>query len=301
MWLTAATALLAVAASAPFLLATRGRPAAAVAPSVTALQLDAYRGLATWVSIYDSRAWADPEAAVADMSGHGVETIFIQTGNSNSKGVVYNAAAQEVFIRAAHARGMKVVAWYLPGMSDIASDYARIAAAIRFTTADGQTFDSFALDIESTKIRSIPVRNAALSSLTTMIRNLVGDSYVVGAIVPSPVGIAKKTGFWDDFPYATVAADFDVLLPMGYYTYHGKGAAAAAADVLESMRIIRSQPGAADVPIHFIGGLAAKTTPAEVKSFADATVSAGCIGASLYSWSGTSAAEWDAMRGVANR
>jgi hypothetical protein len=261
--------------------------------------LDAYRGLATWVSIYDARAWANPEAAVADMSGHGVQTLFIQTGNSNSKGVVYNPASQEAFIRAAHARGMKIVAWYLPEMADMAHDYDRIAQAIGVRTSDGQTFDSFALDIESTKIKSIASRNTAVRVLAAKVRALVGESYVMGAIVPSPVGIAKRTGFWNDFPYGAVAADFQVLLPMGYYTYHGKGAAAAAADVTESVRMIRATPGCEEIPIHFIGGLAASTTPAEVGAFAAATTASGCVGGSLYSWSGTTAAEWDALHGLA--
>ena len=290
--------LLAAALSASSMLAFRGAPVPAGAWAGPPHSLDAYRGLGTWVSIYDRRAWADPEAAVADMAGHGVHTLFIQTGNSNSKGVVYNPVGQETFIRAAHARGMKIVAWYLPEMVDMARDYDRIAQAIGLRTIDGQGFDSFALDIESTKIRSIDARNAALAELTVMLRSLVGDAYTLGAIVPSPVGIAKATGFWDDFPYGTVARDFDVLLPMGYYTYHGKGAAAAAADVTESVNIIRWQEGGAPVPIHFIGGLSAKTTPAEVKAFSDATVSTGCIGASLYSWSGTSAGAWESLQSV---
>jgi hypothetical protein len=251
------------------------------------------------VSIYDKRAWADPASAVTDMASHGVRTLFLQTGNSNSAGVVYDPAGQEAFITAAHARGIKVVAWYLPEMVDMTRDFDRITQAIDFVTAEGQSFDSFALDIESTKIHSIAARNAALAVLAGKIRDLVGPDYVLGGIVPSPVGIAKATGFWNDFPYGFVGEHFDVMLPMGYYTYHGKGPVAAAGDVVESVTRIRAQPGAADVPIHFIGGLAAKTTAAEVKAFADAALAKDCIGASLYSWSGTGAAEWDALRGLA--
>jgi hypothetical protein len=282
---------------------TAPRGAAPVtAPSASSSdRLDAYRGLGTWVSIYDKRAWADPAAAVADMDGHGVRTLFLQTGNSNSTGVVYNPAGQEAFIRAAHARGMKVVAWYLPEMVDMARDFDRITQAIDFLTADGQPFDSFALDIESTKIRPVSARNAALAVLAAKLRDLVGADYVLGGIVPSPVGIAKATGFWNDFPYGFVAAHFDVMLPMGYYTYHGKGPIAAAGDVVESVSRIRAQPGAADVPIHFIGGLSAKTTAAEVKAFADAALAKDCIGASLYSWPGTGAGEWVALQGFARK
>jgi len=180
----------------------------------------------------------------------------------------------------------------------MALDYDRIAQAISFKTGDGQGFDSFALDIESTAIHKVSRRNAALATLSAKIRTLVGPSYALGAIIPSPVGIAKQTGFWNGFPYGYVASAYDVVVPMGYYTYHGKGAAAAAADVGGSLRILRQQPGCADVPVHLIGGLAGKTTPAEVGAFARAARASGCIGASLYSWSATSEGEWNALRVV---
>jgi hypothetical protein len=230
------------------------------------------------------------------MAGHGVRTIFIQTGNSSSAGAVYDPAGQEEFIRAAHGAGLKVVAWYLPKMADLDFDFGRISAAVRFRTSDSQAFDGFALDIESTAVRDVTARNRALDVLAKRIRGLVGTGYALGGIVPSPVGIAKQTGFWDSFPWTTVARDFDVLVPMEYYTYHGKGPSAAAADVATSLRLLRAQPGCVDIPVHFIGGLAAKTTPAEVRAFAEAARAGGCVGMSLYSWSGTTPAKWQALR-----
>jgi hypothetical protein len=258
--------------------------------------LVAYRGLATWVDVYDHRAWANPEAAVKDMASHGVRTLFIQTGNSSSKSAIFDPPAQRAFIRAAHARGMKVVAWYLPDMVDVTTDYDRIAQAIRFRTPDGQSFDSFALDIESTAVTPESARNQALDTLSVKIRSLVGGSYSLGAIIPSPVGIAKQAGNWDTFPYESVAKTYDVFVPMGYYTFHGRGAASAAADTRANVSILRAQPGCADVRIHLIGGLAEKSTPAEVQAFVKATRKTGCIGASLYGWAGTTAADWDALQ-----
>jgi hypothetical protein len=289
--------VLAVAVSVLPVLLVRGRTAP-ITRWVVPKTLDAYRGLATWVSIYDRRAWADPAAAVADMAGHGVQTIFIQTGNSHSTGVVYDPSAQQAFISAAHVHGMRIVAWYLPDMVDVAYDYDRIAQAVALRTADGQGFDSFALDIESTAIRDLSARDATLSVLSAEVRALVGDSYPLGAIVPPPVGIAKQAGFWNDFPYGQVARTFDVLMPMDYYTYQVKGAAPVAADASANVRLLRAQPGCADVPIHLIGGLAAKSTAAEAKAFADAAFVSGCIGVSLYSWSGTTPMEWSALRVV---
>ena len=260
--------------------------------------IDAYRGLASWVDIYDRDAWRDPEATVKDMASHGVRTVFVQTGNSTSKAAIFKPSAQESFIRAAHARGMKVVAWYLPSMENVDRDYSRVAQAIRFRTSDGQRFDSLALDIESTAITPELARNQALSELSGKIRNLVGESYPLGGIIPSPVSLAKKAGHWDTFPYESVAKTYDVILPMGYYTYDGRGATVAKAATIDNVRILRAQPGCASVPVHLIGGLADKSTAADVRAFASAARHSGSIGTSLYSWTGTTDADWKALGGI---
>ena len=285
-------ALVAVVIIAASLLLTRSQR------TDTALSIDAYRGLASWVDIYDSGAWRNPDATVKDMASHGVRTVFVQTGNSTSKGAVFKPSAQESFIRAAHARGMKVVAWYLPSMENVDGDYSRIARAFRFRTSDGQRFDSLALDIESTAVSPEIARNQALSELSAKIRNLVGESYPLGGIIPSPVSLAKKAGHWDTFPYQSVAQTYDVILPMGYYTYDGRGAAVAKAATIDNVRILRAQPGCASVPIHLIGGLADKSTTADVRAFSSAARRSGCIGTSLYSWTGTTDADWKALGGV---
>src|SRR5438477_10108515 len=88
-------------------------PAAAAGPAASShsrsVSLDAYRGLASWVDIYDTDALGDPSAAVAVMAAHGVRTLFLQAGNYKHSGLVYPGKTAE-FIRAAHARGMRVVA-----------------------------------------------------------------------------------------------------------------------------------------------------------------------------------------------
>jgi hypothetical protein len=235
---------------------------------------------------------------IDDLARHGVRTLFVQTGNSTSNSAIFDRSAQEVFLRAAHARGMKVVARYLPDMADIGFDLGRVTQAIRFETSDGQHFDAFALDIESTTISHESDRNHALDMLSKKIRGVVGPSYPLGAIIPAPVSLAKKSGFWDTFPYASIAQTYDVFLPMGYYTFDGRGTATAAADSLANVRILRAQQGCASVPIHLIGGLAEQSTPAEVRAFADAARKSGCIGASLYGWVGTTATDWKELRGI---
>ena len=260
--------------------------------------LDAYRGLGSWVDIYDTRAWANPAAAVRDMSAHGVRTLYIETGNFHTSPALHDPKALAVFISQAHARHMRVVAWYLPSLQSGSADYSRIARAIAFKTADGQKFDSFALDIESTAVSSIGARNRGLAALSKKIRALVGPRYALGAIIPSPAALSQKRGYWDDFPYTAVARNYDVFLPMGYYTYHGKGASAARSDTTANIRVLRSQKGCASKPIHLIGGIADDSSTAEVQAFVKATREMHCFGASLYGWVGTTGPDWKALRQV---
>jgi hypothetical protein len=97
---------------------------------------------------------------------------------------IVDPAATERLITAAHANGMRVVAWYLPGLVDRAIDMRRIRAALDFKTVDGQGFDSFALDIEANAVNPVWKRNASLLKLSRDIRREVGQGYPLGAIVP---------------------------------------------------------------------------------------------------------------------
>jgi hypothetical protein len=260
--------------------------------------LDAYRGLGTWVDIFDTRAWNDPAGAVRDMKRHGVRTLFVETSNSSSSTSFQDAAKLQTFIAAAHGRGMRVVAWYLADLTDVAKDYARIEAALRLKTADGQRFDSFALDIESTVVTPESARNRALMDLSSRIRALAGKTYPLGAITPSPVGTVTNAGYWPSFPYASLARVYDVWVPMSYYTYHGKGGAAASRDTASNMKILNSLKGRPKLPVHLIGGISDNSTQAEVGEFVKAAVRAKVIGASLYGWAGTTAADWAELKAI---
>jgi hypothetical protein len=137
-----------------------------------------------------------------------------------------------------------------------------------------------------------------LSSLSSKIRALAGPAYPLGAIIPSPTGIAKGAGYWNTFPYQMVAQHYDVFVPMSYYTYHGKGASAAYADTASNVKILRSQPGCSTTPIHLIGGLAENSSAAELQAFVRAASETKCVGASLYEWGGTTSVQWQQLRAV---
>lgn len=273
--------------------AARTAPAARPAPKAD--KIAAYRGLGSWIDIYEDAAWANPSQVVRDMYRRGVKTLYLETANSRSPSGLKDPAAMATFIDEAHAHGMRVVAWYLPDLGDVTFDEQRVASAIKFKTSKGGRFDSFALDIESGAVPSVGARNAALMDLTKRIRARVGSGYPLGAIIPSPVGLSRGGSYWGDFPYTALASTYDVFVPMSYYTYHGKGGAAVAADTAANMKILRSKKGCGSTPVHLIGGIAEVSTADEVNAFTVAAIRSGAVGGSLYSWTGTTAPMWKAL------
>jgi hypothetical protein len=263
-------------------------------------QLVAYRGLGSWVDLYDASAWNDPAAAVQDMAAHGVRTVFLETANYHnpSSSTVYRPDQVAAFIQACHARGMYVVAWYLPGFKNLDKDYNRSAAAIDFRTSDGQKFDSFGLDIEDSSVKPASERSARMKTLSERIRAHVGASYPLGGITPSPKGMTINDTYWPAFPYKTVADIYDVILPMGYYTYHVDGYNKVYSETLDNVRIVREQVGLDTIPIHLIAGLGDKSSGGETTAFVRATRETGILGASMYDWSTTGAEDWAPLANV---
>jgi hypothetical protein len=277
------------------LLAAAARPQASAAASVTA-----YRGLGTWVDMYDPAAWNDPAAAVTDMASHGVRTLFIETANYHNPATasLFKPAAMARFIQECHARKIKIVAWYLPSFKDLAKDYKRSMAAIDFRTSDGQKFDSFALDIEDSSVKPASTRSSRLKTLSAKIRKAVGKNYPLGGIIPSPAGMKINSSYWPGFPYKDVAAVYDVIVAMGYYTYHGNGYTQAYNETRENVRIVRAETGRPTIPIHVIAGVGDKSSGSETTAYVRALRETGCLGGSMYDWSTTNDADWRPLASV---
>lgn len=260
--------------------------------------LAAYRGTGAWVDLYDPGVRADPAAAVQEMADQGVRTLYLETGNHRLPKRTLVGFPQQVsqLVDAAHANGMRVVAWYLPGLTDLRIDRARSLAAVRFVSSGGGRFDSFALDIESTKLGSIWRRNLALFRLSRRLRREVGRGYALGAIVPDQRSTTISPGLWPGFPYVQVARLYDVFLPMSYSTYRTRGATGVYRYTYANVAAIRNLSWPRRPPVHVIAGLASKLRPSESKAAAQAARDAGAIGFSFYKFSWTKPAEWRALQ-----
>jgi hypothetical protein len=239
--------------------------------------LAAYRGLGAWVDIYDDAGWADPEGTVADLAAKRVRTLYLETCNYGCSTDLFRPGRMGRFLRAAHGAGMKVVAWYLPGFDDLSRDRRRSRLAIQFKTNDGHRFDSFALDIEARLVTPAEKRNQRILTLSRRIRELAGPSYPLGAITP------PYFYHWGGpFPYRELTRDYNVFLPMAYFTGRVDGPRAAHDEVVRNVNTIRRQAGRRTVPIHVIAGIADGLTGRETRAAVRAGRERGVLGFSLY-------------------
>ncbi len=249
-----------------------------------------FAGLGTWVDIY-SAEWSNPEAAVTAMAQHHVRTLYLETGNYSHTAGVFRPSDAGRFIDAAHAAGIRVVAWYLPSFANLRRDAEKALAAIQFRSATGEQFDGFALDIEATTVRPLALRNRRLISLSSRIRYAVGSTYPLGAITPSPVGMSPS--YWPNIPYRTLSHYYKAFLPMAYSTMRGiRGVAATRAFMTSTVLDIRAASGRPQFPIHLIGGLSASMGPKAATGFVQAVSKTRPSGFSLYAFGQTTAAAW---------
>jgi hypothetical protein len=273
---------------------------AAAADTRSPLLAQAYGGLGSWIDVFDGPAWDNPEATVRRMHRNGATVLFLQTASSRPGPAVFRPDRTERFLRAAHARGMTAIAWYLPPWQRPNYETRRAVRAIRFERG-GERFDSFALDIETAEgSPGAAVRNRRLLALSRRLRKAAGPLYPLGAITPSPAGLDMPHGraWWPDFPFRALNEIYDAFVPMGYYTYHATTAAGAYSDTRRNIRLLRTQTGDPAVPIHLIGGGAGDSNAAEGRAFARAANRHGVIGASMYDQLTMGPEDWRALRAI---
>ena len=213
-----------------------------------------FAGLGTWVDIYDAPAYRSPGPTAAKIAARGVKTVYVETANDRSTVDVVNPKALGLFVDALKARGIRVVAWYLPGFVKPAVDARRARAMLLFRTPNGASFDGVALDIESLSLKSASLRTARLITLSKILRNEGGDMPIAAITYPSR-GFERHPTWWPRFPWQQVTALVDAWIPMAYSGGGFKGYDATYGYVARSLRLLRNAVGP-DVPIHAAGGVA---------------------------------------------
>lgn len=264
---------------------------AASAPAAERADASVFGGLGTWVDIYDGVVYASPERTAQRMAARNIKTVWVETANYGAPVDVVDPVRLGRFVDALQARGMRAVAWYLPGHVKPALDTRRALAMLSFRTPRGGRFDGIALNIESTRLRNVGLRSRRAVALTRELRAEAGD--VPLAIVPfNPRGLERRPSTWPRFPWAELAESADAFAPMAYTGGAYKGFDATYGYVTRALRLLRAQAGP-DVQIHVAGGVADRLGRDELQGFVAAVADdGGTIGVSLYDWMTTPPAAW---------
>lgn len=280
--------LCALVAAFVMALAVPGAASAANGPS-------AYRHLGAWVDIYDQGVLNAASSHVSRMKNRGVETIYVETANDRSARFV-NRSGIGKLVQFAHNRGIKVVAWTLPGHTNSDDDWNKAKAALNFrvqrSNGNYDRFDGFALDIESTKVSNIQTRNRRMLALSRKIDN--NTRKPLGAITFSPVFI---NGPWPNFPWGSVKKIYDVMMPMCYSSYHYNTQRSVRQYTEKCVRILR-QKTSAGKPIHMVGGIADKMGSGESEGFVNGVRNSNISGGSLYDYVTSAASDWKQLRRI---
>ena len=255
------------------------------AASDAASRTAVFAGTGLWVDIYDETI-KDPQVVVGEAVAHGIQTIYVETSNYHSPAdVMYPDQIREM-ISLAHANSIKVVPWYLPGYRNIALDRRRFAAAVNVGGAD--PIDGLGVDIEADIVRNRQLRANRAAAMVKWLRATYPDLPMAG-IVPR-----DALAWWRIFPYATIRANTDAMLPMCYtsrYLTPAQTTAMAAACVTT----IREQTGDPAAPVHVIAGVTDFLKPRLLVAAARGAKSAGAMGFSLYNLETTTPAGWRAI------
>lgn len=271
--------------------------------------LAAYRGLGTWVDVYEyvpalQKAHRKPPVTPSDvdkMKDHGVKTLYLQSAQDDSRtpGATITPKLLGQFLQRAHDAGLRVVAWYLPHFDDLDADLRHIRGLLDFRSG-GERFDGVALDIEFRgDVSDAAARSDALVDLSRRVRQLARNR-PIGAIVLEPVLLeVVNANFWPDFPWRRIAGLYDVWLPMSYWTNRTAGSVYRDSFRYtdENIRRLRANLGQSDAPVHAIGGLGNAASIQDYAGFVRAARAQRAIGWSIYNYGVTPRNAWSRVGG----
>ena len=262
-----------------------------------------YRGLGTWVDVYDwSNTYTNgrPTTSPADvdaMAEAGVQTLYIQASKHDAPTDVLEPELLQSYIDRAKNRGLQVVVWYLPTLVDVGRDLQRLRAVAALAGIDG-----LGVDIEARNVGDVNERNRRLIELSSNLRQSLPGRTIAAIVLPPVVLEVVNPNYWPNFPYGEIAPSYDMWMPMDYWTNRkaDSGYRDAYRYTRENVERLRTNIGQPQAPVHPIGGLGSGTTGADVDGFKRAAADTASIGGSLYDWRTTAAGLWPALRGFRN-
>jgi hypothetical protein len=255
-----------------------------VPPMNAQQRTNVFSGVGAWADVYD---WAPSVSAtpaftlstIDQLAAKGVNVLYIQSSQPSRVDALLD---QDVFVKIvarAHAKGIRVVSWYLPGLADMRTDYLRLVLPVWLGV------DGIAWDIEDTSsVPDLATRNKRLVDLSTVMRKLYKDTPMAAIVLPPVVTDIINTHYWPQFPWHQIADNFDAWMPMSYWTNRTAGTEWRDAQHYTdaNIQMVRSNLGRPGAPVSVIGGIADKVTATDIDGFVAAAKADGAIGVSLY-------------------
>ena len=259
-------------------------------------------GMGTWIDVFD---WAPSYAkgqpvnlapnAVDAMADQGVQVIYIQTTRADyaGPGDIVDPGVLGKWLARAQARGLQVVAWYLPTLTDVGADLRRLKATAALAGVDG-----IGVDIESKAVANHDERSRRLVELSRLTRSALAGRPLSAITLPNVVTDVLNLNYWPRFPWAEIRPFYDVWQPMAYWTNRKPDSPYRNAELYtrENIERMRAHLGDPNAVVHPIGGIGDKTTPADIEGFMRAVRQTRSIGASLYDWRTQAASSYAGMR-----
>jgi hypothetical protein len=279
---------------------------AAPAGAGTGPDVTPFKGLGAWVDAFDyapafqsngGPVTVTPDS-VDDMAGLGVKTLYLQSAMNDDRAPAMIVDPELVgdFLVRAHRKGVDVVAWYYPTLTDPAVDLAHVQALADFRVR-GQRFDGIALDIEATQtVRDIDDRNDRIVKLAKETRGLLGARPLGGIVYPAVQAEIINPGLWPRFPYKRLAKSLDVWMPMTYWTFRDGDYRDPYAYTAESITRLRDDLGNKKAVVHPIGGIGNESSAGDYDAFLRAVYDTKSVGWSVYDYNTMASSVWPRMR-----
>jgi hypothetical protein len=268
--------------------------------ALVAGNLGHFRGFGAWIDVYD---WSSeftkgkPTVGPADvdrMADFGVQTLYVQAAKQASPNDVVDVSLLRPIISRAHARGLRVIAWYVPTLEDTAKDLRKLLA---ITALD---VEGVGVDIESRAVSVAGERSRRLVDLSIALRQHLPGVALSAIVMPAVQMEVINPKFWPGFPYREIAPAYDAWMPMSYWTSRtqASGYRDAYRYTAENIDRLRAALGQPDAAIHPIGGIGDTTSVTDLDGFQRAATERGALGGSIYDYRTTRDEHWSHLQAL---
>ena len=248
------------------------------------------QGTGMWIYQWHRTSGGSAKRIVTRAEHVGLSTLYLRTGSSWDG--FTGQRTLPALLRATRGTDVSVVAWDFPRLRHPVRDARRLAHAARFGRShDGPHVAAVAPDIETPAEGTFNAAWRVRLYLRTLNKRLPRGVTILST-VPWPSSYRRA-----DYPYRTVAAHSDVLVPMAYWYNNPPGLVTARSiHYLRQFRkpvapVGQGYDGKLDVP-----SLRHNHLGREVPVFLRTAARAHVRAVSIWSWQSSESATWNALR-----